>query len=73
MNELENKLFGLVKCRTKELKNETGVSDKDYEKGFLWERSKSNAMLDETNNDYVTVSTQQIYNIVTGGPYRRRI
>ena len=56
MNELEDKLNGKVKCRTKELKNQTGVGDKDYEKGLLWDRIKKNAMLDESNYDYVTVS-----------------
>ena len=57
MNELENKLNGKVKCRTKELKNQTGVGDKEYEKGLLWDRIKKNAMQDESNYDHVTVST----------------
>jgi hypothetical protein len=55
MNELENNLNGKVKCRTKELKNPTGVGDKDYEKGLLWDRIKKNAMQDESNYDYVTM------------------
>ena len=56
MNELENKLNGKVKCRTKELKNPTGVGDKEYEKGLFWDRIKKNAMQDESNYDHVTVS-----------------
>ena len=56
MDELEIKLNGKVKCRTKELKNPTGVGDKEYEKGFLWERIKNNAMQDESNYDHITVS-----------------
>ena len=56
MNELESMVDGQVKCRTKELKNETGVGDELYEKGFLWDRIKENAMLDESNDDFVVVS-----------------
>ena len=57
MNELESKVNGKVKCRTKELKNETGVGDKRYVKGFLWERFKENALLDESNDDFIVVSS----------------
>ena len=56
MNELESMINGQVKCRTKELKNETGVGDPEYEKGLLWDRFKENAMLDESNDDFVIVS-----------------
>ena len=56
MNELESRINGKVKCRTKELKNETGIGDKRYLKGLLWDRFKANAMLDESNDDFVVVS-----------------
>jgi hypothetical protein len=37
------------------LKNETGVGDLLYEKGLLWERIKENAMLNESNDDFVVM------------------
>ena len=58
MNELESKLNGKVKCRTKELKLPTGIADKEYEKGFLWDKIKRSAMLDETNYDHIAVSSK---------------
>ena len=60
MNQLGNELNGKVKCRTKELKDPTGVGDKEYEKGFSWERIKKNAMQDESNYDHITVSSYLI-------------
>ena len=44
MNELEIKVNGQVKSRTKELTKEMGVCGTDYEKGFLWDRCKTRAM-----------------------------
>ena len=56
MNELEVLLNGKVKVRTKELKQPTGIGDREYEKGFLWDTIKRNAMQDETNYDHIAVS-----------------
>ena len=58
MTELDKKVNGQVKCRTKKLENGTGVSGQEfeYEKGFPWNRIKERAMQNYSNDDYVIVS-----------------
>ena len=55
MKDLDQKINGQVKCRTKRLDNGMGVCGQDYEKGFLWDRIKERALQNDSD-DFVVVS-----------------
>jgi hypothetical protein len=55
MTDLDKNVNGQVKCRTKKLENFTGVCNKDYEKGFLWDRIKERAMQNYNDDENIVM------------------
>ena len=71
MKDLDQKIQLLTKVRTKSLGNPTGIGDAsgDFERGFLWDSIKENAMLDPSIDDQIIVSPFSSNSIEIGGTF----